>query len=110
MRVMCSGVLALQAVVLGLTTPVLLTLTDVSTGTGLAVGLGLMAAAIVITGLLRFRWAVWGGHLLQVASIGLGFVIPAMFLLGVVFAALWATAVVLGQRIDCEKAARASAP
>jgi Protein of unknown function (DUF4233) len=106
MRVMCSSVLALQAIVLGLTTPVLLTLTDVSTGAGLAVGLGLMAAAILIAGLLRYRWALWAGHLLQVASIGLGFVIPAMFLLGVVFAALWATAVVLGQRIDREKAAR----
>jgi hypothetical protein len=106
MRVMCSSVLALQAIVLGLTTPVLLTLTDVSTGAGLAVGLGLMAAAILIAGLLRYRWALWAGHLLQGASIGLGFVIPAMFLLGVVFAALWATAVVLGQRIDREKAAR----
>lgn len=110
MRVMCSSVLALQAIVLGLTTPVLLTLTDVPTGIGLAVGLGLMAAAIVVAGLLRFRWAVWAGHLVQVASICLGFVIPAMFLLGVVFAALWVTAVVLGQRIDREKAARASAP
>lgn len=108
MRVMCSSVLALQAIVLGLTTPVLLTLTDVSTGIGLGVGLGLMTAAIVVAGLLRFRGAVWAGHLLQVATIGLGFLIPAMFLLGVVFSALWVTAVVLGQRIDREKAARAS--
>ncbi len=108
MRVMCSSVLVLQAIVLGLTTPVLLTVSDVSTGTALAVGLGLMAAAIVIAGLLRFHWAMWAGHLLQVVSIGLGFVIPAMFLLGLVFAALWATAVVLGQRIDREKAARPS--
>jgi hypothetical protein len=109
MRVMSSSVHALQHIELGLTTPVLLTVTDVSTGAGLAVGLGLMAAAIVVAGLLRFRWAVWAGHILQVASIGLGFVIPAMFLLGVVFAALWATAVILGERIDREKAARASA-
>jgi hypothetical protein len=108
MRVMCSSVLALQAIVLGLTTPVLLTLSDVSTATGLIVGLGLMTSAIVIAALLRFRWALWAGHLLQVATIGLGFVIPAMFLLGAVFAALWATAVVLGQRIDRERAARTS--
>ena len=55
MRVMCSSVLALQAIVLGLTTPVLLTLTDVPTGIGLAVGLGLMAAFDLPSGEVRDR-------------------------------------------------------
>jgi Protein of unknown function (DUF4233) len=109
MRVMCSSVLGLQAVVLGLTAPVMITLTDVSTGVALAIGLGLAAAALVITAMLGHRWAIWAGHLLQVATIGLGFVVPVMFLLGSVFAALWVTAVVLGARIDQEKAARSSA-
>ncbi len=40
-------------------------------------------------------------------SIALGFVITAMFLLGFVFAALYATAYFLGERIDREKAERA---
>jgi Protein of unknown function (DUF4233) len=109
MRVMCSSVLGLQAVVLALTAPVMITLTNVSTGVALAIGLGLAFAALAITALLRHRWAVWAGHLLQVATIGLGFVVSGMFLLGSVFATLWVTAVVLGTRIDHEKAARSAA-
>jgi len=46
-------------------------------------------------------WAVQG------VSIGLGFVVPAMFFLGVVFGGLWATAYFLGIRIDRERAERA---
>ncbi len=109
MRVMCSSVLALQAVVLALTAPVMITLTDVPTGVALAICLGLALAALVVTASLGHRWAVWAGHLLQVATIGLGFVVSPMFLLGSVFATLWVTAVVLGTRIDNEKAARSAA-
>ena len=47
------------------------------------------------------------GWLVQVASIALGFVIPMMFVLGVIFGALWAGAYFLGAKIDREKAERA---
>jgi hypothetical protein len=40
---------------------------------------------------------------LQVAAIGLGVVVPTMFVLGGVFALLWAMALVLGRRIDDAK-------
>ena len=43
-RSMCAGMLGLEAVVLFLTIPVMLTLTDVSTGTGIAVGTVLTVA------------------------------------------------------------------
>jgi hypothetical protein len=42
----------------------------------------------------------------QVCAIGLGFVVPVMFGLGVVFLALYAGAWVLGSRIDRERAER----
>jgi uncharacterized membrane protein YciS (DUF1049 family) len=42
-----------------------------------------------------------------VVSLGLGFVVPMMFVLGVVFGGLWAAAYFLGARIDREKAERA---
>ena len=106
---MCASVLAFEAIVLGLTTPVMITVADVDTGTALAVGLGLAVAAVVIAGLLRFGWAYALGTLLQVAAVALGFVVPAMFVLGLVFAAFWAMAIVLGRRVDAAKATRAQA-
>ena len=46
------------------------------------------------------------GWAIQVVSIGLGFVITAMFFLGVVFAGLWAASYFLGIKIDRERAER----
>jgi hypothetical protein len=42
------------------------------------------------------------------SSVGLGFVIPMMFLLGVIFAALWSGAYFLGRKVDIERAQRAA--
>ena len=109
MRAMCASVLVFEAIVLGLTTPVMITVVDVDKATALAVGLGLTAAAVVVAGLLRFPWAYVLGTLLQVAAVALGFVVPAMFVLGVIFGAFWAMAIVLGRRVDAAKAARAQA-
>jgi len=104
-RRLCAAILSLEAIVLGLSTLVLLPLTKVSTGTALATGLGLCLGCVVLAGLSRFRWALMLGWLVQVAAIGLGFLIGAMFVLGVVFLALWATAYVLGARIERDRAA-----
>ena len=107
-RSMCAAMLTLQAVVLGLTTPVLISVASVSVGTALWVGLGLTVACVVAAGMLRRRWAYGLGWLVQVASVALGFVIPMMFVLGVIFGALWAGAYFLGAKIDREKAERAA--
>ncbi len=99
--------LTLQAVVLGLTTPVMISVADVEVSTALWVGLGLTVACLVTAGLLRRQWAYLVGWAIQVATVGLGFVIPMMFLLGVIFALLWAGAYFLGRKIDIEKTERA---
>jgi hypothetical protein len=104
---MASAVLALESIVLFLSTPVMIQVSDVDTGPAVAAGLGLALAALVLCGLLRFRWAYVAGSLLQVAAVGLGFVVTTMFVLGVIFALLWAAALVLGRRVDAAKAARA---
>ena len=106
-RMMCAAVLAFECVVLGLSSIVLITIEDISVATGLAVGLGLAVAAILIAGLLRFEWAYYAGFVLQVAALALGIVVPAMIVLGLVFGALWTTAYVLGLKIEREQAARA---
>jgi hypothetical protein len=103
---MCAAMLGLQAVVLFLTGVVLLGMTDLGARTSLSVGFGLAVLCVVAAGLLRFRVGYLLGHLVQVISIGLGFVTSPMFFLGVVFAALWVAAYVLGDRIDRERAER----
>jgi cbb3-type cytochrome oxidase subunit 3 len=102
---MCAAVLSLEAVTLGLTTPVLISVADVDTPVALAVGLGLAVACLLIAGMLRREWAYGLGWLVQVAAVGLGFLIGLMFFLGGVFALLWATAYLLGRKIERERAA-----
>lgn len=103
-RGMCAAILSLEAVTLGLTTPVMVTIAGVELGTALAVGLGLTLACLLLAGLLRSEWAYRAGWVIQVAAIGLGFVVPMMFFLGAVFAALWGTANHLGLKIERERA------
>jgi hypothetical protein len=103
-RGMCAAVLCLEAIALGLTTPVMITIADVATGTALAVGLGLAVVCLLLAGMLRAEWAYVTGYVVQVAAIGLGFVVPVMFGLGAVFAALWAAADLLGRKIERERA------
>src|SRR3954451_13607854 len=105
-RSLCAGMLGLEAMVVFLTTPVMLTVTDVSTRTGLVAGLGLTVACVVGAGLMRSRAGFVLGWAVQVAAIALGFVVPVMFGLGAVFLALYAGAVFLGSKIDRERAER----
>lgn len=104
-RGMCAAVLSLEAITLGLTTPVMISIADVDVTTALVVGLGLMLACLLVAGMLRAEWAYWLGWVIQAAAIGLGFVIPLMFVLGGIFALLWGTAYSLGRKIERERAA-----
>ena len=102
-RGMCAAVLGLEAVALGLTTPVLVTVTDVSVPLAVLVGVGLCVLSIVTAGLLRAEWAYWLGGAIQVAAILVGFWIPAMFFLGGIFALCWFGSDALGRKIEREK-------
>jgi hypothetical protein len=104
-RGMAAAVLSLEAITLGLTTPVMITIADVPAGTAVSVGLGLAVVCLLLAGMLRAEWAYVAGYLVQVAAIGLGFVVPVMFGLGLVFAALWTAADLLGRKIERERAA-----
>ena len=104
-RGMCAAVLSLEAITLGLTTPVMISVAGVATATALWVGLGLAFVCLLLAGMLRSEWAYLLAYLVQVAAIGLGFVIGMMFFLGAIFAALWVTADLLGRKIERERAA-----
>ncbi|GGO70611.1 DUF4233 domain-containing protein [Nocardioides deserti] len=103
-RGMCAAILCLEAIALGLTTPVMITIADVDTGLALAIGLGLTVVCLLLAGMLRKPWAYTAGWLVQVAAVGLGFVVPIMFVLGGIFALLWGTADFLGRKIERERA------
>lgn len=101
---MCSAVLTLEAIALGLTTPVMITVADVAPAVAVPIGVGLCVLCILLAGMLRKPWAYVAGHLVQVAAVGLGFVVPMMFVVGGLFALLWFTAYWLGMKIERERA------
>jgi uncharacterized protein DUF4233 len=101
MRRLCATVLIMEAIVIGLAIPVAITIEHVphrSAGVagGVLAGAAVLLAAVV--GRPRQGWALAGGSLLQVGVIAAGAVVPAMYALGAVFAALWAIAIWLGYR------------
>lgn len=104
MRGMCAAMLTFEAILLALSTPVMIAVEDVDKGLALTLGIGLSLLAIITAGSLRRPGAYWVGHGIQVASIGLGFLVPAMFFVGGLFAVLWIAAVVLGRRIEADRA------
>jgi hypothetical protein len=104
-RRLCSAILLLESIVLGLSTPVLISVESVDQDRALWIGLGLAAACVVTAGLLRRSWAYYLGWAIQVAAIVLGFEIGAMFALGAIFLVLWLTAIRLGRTIDRDRAA-----
>jgi len=102
---MCAAVLALEGIVVALSTPVMVAVSDVPLGTAALVGLGVAAACLVLAGMLRSEAAYAVGWVLQIAACAIGVVVPMMFFLGAVFALLWGTAYFLGRRIERERAA-----
>ena len=103
---MCAAVLCLEAITLGLSTPVMISVSDVATGHRRSrSGSGSRVACLLLAGMLRGEWAYALGWLVQVAAIALGLLVPLMFFLGAVFALLWGTAYFLGRKIERERAA-----
>ena len=105
-RSLCAAMLTLQAVVLGLTALVMIGVGGVPVPTALSVALGLAAVCLLAAGTLRTPFGLWLGWAVQVGSLALGVLVPMMFFLGAVFAALWTGAYLLGAKIDREKAER----
>jgi Protein of unknown function (DUF4233) len=109
MRSLAAVTLVFEAIVLALVTPVMISISGVPASTALPVCLGLAALALLATGLLRNRAGYVLGWLVQFGAIGLGFVVPVMFVLGALYAGLWVAAILLGRRIDEAKRAHAEA-
>lgn len=101
LRQLCGTVLIMEAVVIGLAIPVAIVLEHANHGLAGGIGGALAVCAILIGGVVgrpRMGWAVLAGTVLQVLVIASGVVVPAMYALGAIFAALWVTGIWLARR------------
>lgn len=90
MRGIFAMTLVLEAIVVGLALLVLPKFDDGASGPGLAVVGGIAVAMVVASGLQRRPWGLAVALLLQVGVIVAGFVlVPALGVMGLVFAGVW---------------------
>lgn len=73
-------------------------------------GVAFIVVLVVTAASLRFAWGVWLGWVLQAALLALGFLLPALFVSGAVFVAIWVYCFVMGRRIDRRNAAVGAEP
>jgi hypothetical protein len=104
MRTLAAAVMAFQSLVIALAIPVAIAVYDVEPARAGWVGGALAVACLLVAGLLRFRWAYAMGWMIQALTILSGFVVPAMFVLGVIFALLWWAALHYGAKGDSAQA------
>jgi hypothetical protein len=102
-RTLAATVLAFEALVVLFASLVASQLSGLSRGVALGGGAALAAACVLVAALLRFRWAYWLGSGMQIILIATGFVVPAMFFMGAVFAALWVAALRVGARFEADQ-------
>ena len=66
MRGMCAAMLSLEAIILGLSVPVMISVEGVNKGAALTLGLGLAVLCVLVAGSLRRPKAYLVGHAIQV--------------------------------------------
>jgi len=113
LRQLCGTVLIMEAIVIGLAIPVAIVQEHVHHGVAGGIGGGLAVCALLLAGLVGRPgqgWALWAGSVLQVLVIVAGVVVPAMFILGAIFAALWITGIWLARRLQTQTPPAPGAP
>lgn len=103
MRRLCGTVLGMEAVVVLLAIVPAKVLEHASGGTVGAVGGAIALLAILLAGCVgrpRMGWALYAGSALQLLVIASGVMIPAMYVLGVIFTALWFTGIWLARKVE----------
>ena len=107
MKRLCGTVLGMEAVIALLTIVPAKVLGHASAGTAAAVCGSIALAAIALAGLVGRRpWALYAGSVLQLAIIACGILLPVMYVLGVIFTALWFTGIWLARKWEAEPTSR----
>jgi hypothetical protein len=107
-RLFAMLVLLGEALVVGFATLVAKDLSGLGRDTALLAGGLLALLCVVAAGLLRVRVGYSVGWSVQVLLLASAIWVPAMLFLGLVFGALWVTALIQGQRADDLTARRAA--
>ena len=71
-----------------------------TSGSFMLTGSVLAVLCILDAGLLRRPWGVTMGWVLQIATFACAFIVPLMLLVGLLFGALWLTALIQGRAMD----------
>jgi hypothetical protein len=104
LRTIAASILVLEAFVLFFAAIVAKDLSELSPATALAGGGVLSLLCLVTAGLVRRRAGIALGWVLQVIMIATGLIVPMMYLVGVIFTALWAFGLYSGARVERERA------
>ncbi|MFF7729824.1 DUF4233 domain-containing protein [Streptomyces sp. NPDC008001] len=104
MRTLCASTLIGEFFVIGFAGLVAMQMSDLPAGTVWAVSGTAMAVSVLLCGMLGRPGGVQLGWLLQIGLVLSGFVVPMMFILGVIFGGLWWASVHFGRKIDEAKA------
>ena len=110
LRQMCGTVLIMEAVVIGLAIPVAIVQEHLRPVVAAGIGGGLAVCTLLLGAMVGRPgqgWVLWAGTGLQVLVIAAGVVVPAMYILGAIFAALWITGIWLARRLQAPPAPRA---
>ncbi|MEU8676342.1 DUF4233 domain-containing protein [Streptomyces sp. NPDC048560] len=104
MRMLCASTLIGEFFVIGFAGLVAMKSDGLSTATVWTVcGIG-MVLSVLLCGLITRPGGVQLGWAFQIALVLSGFFVPAMFILGLAFGALWWASVHYGRKIDEAKA------
>jgi Protein of unknown function (DUF4233) len=101
-RRLCATVLTMEVIVIGLAIPVAIHIDHLAPRTAGLVGGIAAGGALVLAMLARHALTVTlvAGSLLQLFVIVSGEIVPVMYVLGGIFAALWAIGIWLGRKAE----------
>ncbi len=102
MRVLGSAVLAMESLVMGFA---LLLARNNSSDQAIFLGAVIAILLLLAPALLKKRagWII--SSILQIAMLAYAIVVPSMIFIGVIFAALWVAAIVVGRKGEAARAA-----
>lgn len=101
MKILGRSVLVMEAITLGFA---LLLVRLENDRSDLLIGIVIMVLLLLNSGLLRMSFGWYLGWILQGATILYGLVIPSMFFMGAIFAALWMAAIYFGRKGEAIRA------